>query len=100
MHNASKRLRLNFNKKKGICDDLLPSNSQCQTTENNVGAEGHKWQVKVWSINIMARWLIFQAPSYLLCYSRPMALQNLTLYEDLKIMNMDMPHLLTNTPQI
>jgi hypothetical protein len=26
----------------------------------------------------MARWLIFQAPSYLLCYSRPMALQNLT----------------------
>jgi hypothetical protein len=74
MDNASKRLRLNFNKKKGICDDLLPSKSQCQTTENNVGAEGHKWQVKVRSIDIMARWLIFQAPSYLLCNPCPMTL--------------------------
>jgi hypothetical protein len=81
MHNASKRLRLNFNKKKGICDDLLASNSQCQTTENNVGAEGHKWQVKVGSIDIMARWLIFQAPSYLLCNPCPMTLQ-IASYED------------------
>jgi hypothetical protein len=85
---------------KVLCKYLLASNSQSKATENNIGAEGHKWQVKVWSINIMARWLIFQAPSYLLCYSCPMALQSLTLYEDLKIMNMDMPHLLTNTPQI
>jgi hypothetical protein len=60
--------------RKGLCNNLLASNPQSKATENNVGAECHKWQVKVWSIYVMARGLIFQAPSYLLWYSGPRAL--------------------------
>jgi hypothetical protein len=75
IHNAQclKKGETEF-QQEGICDDLLASKTQCQTTENNVGAEGHKWQVKIRSIDIMARWLIFQAPSYLLCNPCPMTL--------------------------
>jgi hypothetical protein len=82
IHNAQclKKGETEF-QQEGICDDLLASKTQCQTTENNVGAEGHKWQVKIRSIDIMARWLIFQAPSYLLCNPCPMTLQ-ITSYED------------------